>query len=315
MHVVLFPLSLVGPTVHPLMDTYSVDLVVFPFTGVREPFVPLIGSDSVLLAIGIASEVDRAVDPSFVAEAVLQIVLPLAHEQDAVLLVEHAVAMRLVVDEVTLEEVSILVNELGSSMGLIELPLAFIPGAIRPSLHSVAISEVASPFTFIDRSGLELVLLLVPWTAEEVFGVLLLVVGERLLVVIVGEVDGQLEDLGLKSFSMLPGSVASNPSLQFDNELDVFGQVTLQILITHVALHLLFDLPRKLSRMARGLLAPSRFRGVDRMVAVKLLELAVARAVFFARQGRLASVSLHVEGEGLASFAHTYGHLVDTAAV
>ena len=45
--------------------------------------------------------------------------------------------------------------EFAGALSLIFLPLAFVPGAVRPGLNTLAVSHGADPFAFVDGPALE----------------------------------------------------------------------------------------------------------------------------------------------------------------
>lgn len=108
-----------------------------------------------LFALVVASFIHRVVSPDLLALAVLEIILPLTFVAGTVLVDIHSIAVGLVIEPFTLEDIAVYVPELSVAAGLIETPVSFVLGTIFPHLHTIAMLHVSEPLSCVGCSILE----------------------------------------------------------------------------------------------------------------------------------------------------------------
>ncbi len=75
----------------------------------------------------------------------LEVLLPLTLVPGPIHMDVDALAVCLIIDPISLVNIPIDVGELSKPVGPVVLPVAFVAGAVRPDLFTVAISEATNP--------------------------------------------------------------------------------------------------------------------------------------------------------------------------
>lgn len=173
-----------------------------------------------LLALMIATFVFRVIGPDLLAFTVLQIVLPLAFVAGTVLVHVDAPAIRLIVEPLSLEDITVDVPEFAVTTGLVKTPVALVLGTVFPDLHAVAVLHIAEPVTSIGGAILKVDLsTLLKLRLIDILHVkvgILLILKTIIAAGIVLVVRVQLLHLQL-STNPLSGDYASGPGLHTDN--------------------------------------------------------------------------------------------------
>jgi len=152
LHVVVGPLPVVGSAVNPLVNASALYFVVMPHAFIHTPVCPLVDTLSVLFRPDVLTIILSAFWPEFYALAMLQIVAPSAFIPCSLGVHVLAEAVSLVIDPGPCIGVAVSVVESALSVGLVELPLAFISRAIWPDHDTVAMPHTPTPGPLITRA-------------------------------------------------------------------------------------------------------------------------------------------------------------------
>ena len=111
-----------------------------------------------LVAFAVDAFIHRSIFPGLLALAILQVIRPVSFILRAVNVEIGAVAVGFVTTPFTIEDVSIYMVKDAPSVSLVVLPIAFVAGAIRPSLFAETVTEPSEPLTLVNCSVFKCVL-------------------------------------------------------------------------------------------------------------------------------------------------------------
>jgi len=102
-----------------------------------------------LLALVIVAFIHRIIGPNFFSLTVLEIIFPFTLVPGTVLMNVDSIAVGLVIEPLTFEDITIHVPEFSITASLIEPPVALVFGAILPDLDTVTVLQVSEPLSNI----------------------------------------------------------------------------------------------------------------------------------------------------------------------
>mmetsp|Transcript_31584 Transcript_31584/g.69725 ORF Transcript_31584/g.69725 Transcript_31584/m.69725 type:complete len:306 (-) Transcript_31584:37-954(-) len=152
MHAVLLPVTFVLPFILPHVCAETMDAILNEVTLVVGSIQPFKAALAALAAILVLPFVSRPVWPFFLTAAVLPVVQPLSIILGSVSMDVNSMSIGLVQFPLAFVDITIVVLEATKTLGFVSVPLPFIASTIRPHLHAVAVSQVALPFTRVNRS-------------------------------------------------------------------------------------------------------------------------------------------------------------------
>ena len=156
MHFIVLPEALELPPVNPDIPPVSFNVVCLELTLIFVAIKPCEGPMSFLHALDIVSLVLRSISPFLVPIAVLLIIVPLSGVGGAVLVEVDSPSLSLVVEPLSLVDISSCLDEATLSVGHVLGPVAFIEGPIFPDLPAHASPFALFPLAVVDCPVVEL---------------------------------------------------------------------------------------------------------------------------------------------------------------
>ena len=157
-HVIVEPLTDILASVRPYVGTAAGDLVLDPVAIIAAPVAPLVFTASVLHPTEIGTLVGAAISPNFAAMPMLKIKLPFTFVARTIDMSVGTEAMSLVLAPLAIEDIAIGVKENTAPVCFPVAPPALVLGPVWPDLHSVPMTKLALPLTFVDCTVLKSVL-------------------------------------------------------------------------------------------------------------------------------------------------------------
>ena len=106
--------------------------------------VPLKHASSILEAIDVAANIDRAIRPCFLALSMLFVLVPLAFIAGTVGMRVHSNALGHIIQPLTFVDVAVSVDQATAALSLVLLEPAFVNGSILKNLPAFAFSNHGS---------------------------------------------------------------------------------------------------------------------------------------------------------------------------
>jgi len=153
LHVVRMPLAIVLASIEPEVDTVAMALVVEPLTVVRAAIGPDILTPALFLGHGVVTIKLGAFSPSFDAMSMLQVLFPHAFIARTFDRSIYTIAVSFVVEPIPIIYIAICVEKLPIATRLIELPITFVAGRVRPHHRAFAMAQATFPLALVDGTG------------------------------------------------------------------------------------------------------------------------------------------------------------------
>jgi len=102
-----------------------------------------------LLSLVVMTLIHGVICPNFFALSMLEIIFPFAFVPSTILMNVNSIAVGLIVEPLSLEDIAIYMPEFAVSTGLVKAPVALVLSAIFPNLDAVAVLKVSEPLTHV----------------------------------------------------------------------------------------------------------------------------------------------------------------------
>ena len=155
MHLVQVPVTAKLATIFPNIHSFTMDIVLGEVSIKFVSIVPLEHASSILEAVDVAANVDRAIRPCFFALSMLFVLVPLAFIAGTIGMRVHSNALGHIVQPLSFVDVAVSVDQAAAALCLVLFEPAFVNVAVSVDQATAALCLVLLEPAFVNGSIFE----------------------------------------------------------------------------------------------------------------------------------------------------------------